>query len=139
MNGDLLGYRITKNSIGFHYVTPVETVHPSGHRGFLKDLNAPRFTRHNRERSAKLCANFVYCSTRWQSTQVGTGRNQRFTISLAQSNHQRMVGDSYSKRIKAARQPARCCRRRGKDKGDRTWPAGKMVSRCASVSMVSSI
>lgn len=99
----------------------------------------PRFTRHNRERSAKLCANFVYCSTRWQSTQVGTGRNQRFTISLAQSNHQRMVGDSYSKRIKAARQPARCCRRRGKDKGDRTWPAGKMVSRCASVSMVSSI
>lgn len=99
----------------------------------------PRFTRHNRERRAKLCANFVYCSTRWQSTQVGTGRNQRFTISLAQSNHQRMVGDSYSKRIKAARQPARCCRRRGKDKGDRTWPAGKMVSRCASVSMVSSI
>lgn len=108
-----------QNSIGFHYVTPVETVHPSGHRGFLKDLNAP-FHGHNRERRAKLCANFVYCSTRWQSTQVGTGRNQRFTISTAQSNHQRMVGDSYSKRIKAARQPARCCRRRGKDKGDRT-------------------
>ena len=38
-----VGYRITKNSIGFHYVTPVETVHPSGHRGFLKDLNAPPF------------------------------------------------------------------------------------------------
>lgn len=128
-----------QNSIGFHYVTPVETVHPSGHRGFLKDLNAPPFHQAQPGTPRQLCANFVYCSTRWQSTQVGTGRNQRFTISLAQSNHQRMVGDSYSKRIKAARQPARCCRRRGKDKGDRTWPAGKMVSRCASVSMVSSI
>lgn len=139
MNGDLLWAIGLPKQHRFPLCYPCRNSSPVRASRISEGFKRPRFTGHNRERRAKLCANFVYCSTRWQSTQVGTGRNQRFTISTAQSNHQRMVGDSYSKRIKAARQPARCCRRRGKDKGDRTRPAGKMVSRCTSVNMVSSI
>lgn len=120
MNGDLLWAIGLPKQHRFPLCYPCRNSSPVRASRISEGFKRPRFTVHNRERRAKLCANFVYCSTRWQSTQVGTGRNQRFTISTAQSNHQRMVGDSYSKRIKAARQPARCCRRRGKDKGDRT-------------------
>lgn len=81
MNGDLLWAIGLPKQHRFPLCYPCRNSSPVRASRISEGFKRPRFTVHNRERCAKLCANFVYCSTRWQSTQVGTGRNQRFTIS----------------------------------------------------------
>lgn len=115
-----------QNSIGFHYVTPVEEVHPSGHRGF-QGLNAPVSIQvQSTQRQQRELA---YCSTRWQSTGLLV-ETSGLPVSLALKQPPTMSVPRSKNQAASVNQRGALSAR--KDSGDRTRPAGKRVRCCAS-------
>ena len=126
-----------QNSIGFHEITrrkrsPVKASRISD--GFRRPPVSPATGK-----SFPNCAN--------TSSVVRQGGNPvRLALvetsglpNAAKLNNQRMIGDANGEGVKASGQPARCCRLRRENKGHRSRHAEKIVSRCAGVSIESSM